>query len=56
MFIFPAVITPTIAIFSVLIPFVLIPAALIAFIVWMVKKLNRIDERLMYIQESLKDK
>jgi hypothetical protein len=56
MFIFPAFIDPSVAILSVLIPFVLVPVALLAFIVWHIRKLNRIDERLMDIQERLKDR
>lgn len=55
MFIFPAFITPTVAI-SVFMPLILVPVALIAFVVWQIKKLNRIDEKLMDIQERLKDK
>lgn len=55
MFIFPAFITPTVAI-SVFMPFILVPVALIAFMVWQIRKLNRIDEKLFDIQERLKDK
>lgn len=53
MFVFPAFITPTVGVFM---PFILAPVALIAFVVWQIKKLNRIDEKLMDIQERLKDK
>ncbi|AGA68239.1 hypothetical protein Desdi_0712 [Desulfitobacterium dichloroeliminans LMG P-21439] len=56
MLIFPAVISPTVATISVLIPFILVPAALITFVVWMIRKINRIDEKLMDIQEKLKDR
>ena len=53
MFIFPAFITPTVAVFM---PFILVPVTLLAFMVWLIRKLNRIDEKLMDIQERLKDK
>jgi len=53
MFIFPAFITPTVGVF---IPFILVPVALHAFMVWQIRKLNRIDEKLKDIQERLKGK
>ncbi|MEL1135773.1 hypothetical protein AAC978_11370 [Desulfitobacterium sp. THU1] len=56
MVVFPAVITPTAAIGAVFIPFILVPIALIAFIVWQIRKLNIIEEKLVCIQEILKDK
>lgn len=56
MYIFPAFVTPSVAILGVFIPFILVPGALLAFIVWHVRKLNRIDERLIDIQERLKDR
>lgn len=52
---FPAFITPTVAI-SVVIPVILLPVALIIFMVWQIRKLNGIDEKLMDILERLKDK
>ncbi len=55
MFVFPAFLNPTVGII-VFIPFFLVPVALIAFMVWQIRKLNRIDERLMDIQERLKDR
>lgn len=55
MFVFPAFITPTVAI-SVFMPIILIPVALIAFMVWLIRKLNTIDEKLIDIQERLKGK
>lgn len=55
MFIFPALITPTIAL-SLFTPFILLPVVIIAFIIWQIKKLNRIEEKLTDIQEKLKGK
>lgn len=53
MFVFPALMTPTVGVFM---PFILVPVALSAFVVWQIRKLNRIDDKLMDIQERLKDK
>ncbi len=47
MFIFQAFLTPTVAII-VYMPLILVPVALIAFMVWQIRKLNRIDERHRY--------
>lgn len=51
---FPALITPTLATFGVLIPFLTIPVLFIIFIVWHVRKLNNIDKNLQEILETLK--
>jgi len=53
MFVFPAFITPTLAI-GMLIPFIGIPVMIVAFVVWHVRKLNRIEKLLEDIQEKVK--
>ncbi|HHY25225.1 MAG TPA: hypothetical protein GX523_00470 [Desulfitobacterium dehalogenans] len=55
MFVFPAIITPTTLAVSILAlaPFGVL-VILIAFVVWQVKRLNKIDEKLKDIQEKLK--
>lgn len=50
----PALITPTLATFGILIPFLVIPVLVILFIVWHVRKLNSIDRNLQDILETLK--
>ena len=52
MFVFPALITPTVAI-GIVIPFMLMPVVLLVFIVWQIKKLNAIEGKLKDIQENL---
>ena len=54
MFVFPAFITPETAIIGVLLPFIVLPAVLIVFVVWHVRKLNSIDRTLREILEKLK--
>lgn len=56
MFVFPAFVTPGMAIGGVLLPFVIIPVCLIVFVVWHVRKLNSIDETLREILVKLKNK
>jgi len=57
MFVFPAFLTPTpVATIGVLLPLIVIPVVLILFVVWHVKKLNRIDRTLLEIIEKLKNK
>jgi len=46
--------SPDTAIIAVLLPFIAIPVVLIAFVVWHVRKLNRIDRTLLEILEKLK--
>lgn len=54
MYIFPAFMSPGAAtVISVLLPFIIIPAVLIAFVVWHVRKLNRIERTLQEILEKL---
>jgi flagellar biogenesis protein FliO len=55
MFIFPAFMSPETAIIGVLLPFIGIPLALIAFVVWHVRKLNSMDRALQEILETLKN-
>ena len=56
MFVFPAFLTPTpVATIGVLLPLIVIPVVLILFVVWHVKKLNRIDRTLLEIIEKLKN-
>jgi len=57
MFVFPAFVTPgTVTAIGVLLPFIVIPVVLIAFVVWQVRKLNSIDGTLREILEKLKNK
>ena len=55
MFVFPAFMTPGTAIIGVLLPFIVIPVVLIAFVVWHVRKLNSMDRTLREILEKLKN-
>lgn len=56
MVLFPAFITPaTATIIGVLLPFIVIPVVLIVFVVWHVRKLNRIDGNVREILERLKN-
>jgi len=54
MFVFPAFITPVVAI-GVLLRLIVIPVVLVLLVVWHVKKLNRIDRTLLEILEKLKN-
>lgn len=54
MFVFPAVITPTVM-FAIM-PIFLVPVALIVLIIWQATKLKSIDEKLADIQEKLRDR
>jgi len=54
MFIFPAFIDPTTAVISMFIPIIGIPIIIVAFVVWHIRKLNRIEKMLNDIQEKLK--
>lgn len=53
MFIFPAFITPNLAV-SILIPFGIPIILVVVFVVWHIRKLNRIEKTLNDIQEKLK--
>ena len=53
MFVFPAFIAPVITI-GVLLFFIAIPVVLIIFMVWHVRKINRIDGTLLEILEKVK--
>ncbi|SDG54710.1 hypothetical protein [Desulfosporosinus hippei] len=56
MFVFPAFVSPlSTAIIGVVLPFIVIPAVLIVFMVWHVRKLNSIDRGLREILEKLKN-
>lgn len=55
MFIFPAFMSQETAVIGVLLPFVGIPLALIAFVVWHVRKLNNMDRTLREILKTLKN-
>lgn len=54
MFVFPALVTPVIAI-GLLLILIAIPVAMIFFVLWHVRKLNSIDVSLREILEKLKN-
>jgi len=54
MFTFPAFIDPTTAEISVFIPIIGIPIIIVAFVVWHIRILNRIEKMHYNIQEKLK--
>lgn len=53
---FPAFVTPAATIVIVLLPYIIIPMLLIAFVVWHVRKLNKIDRNLEEILKRLRNK
>lgn len=55
MFLFPAFITPTLAVFGILLPVLVVPIAIVLLVVKFAKKLNRIERTLNEISEKLRE-